>query len=276
MILSTLIKNELIKIRHSRAFWVTTSIFLLMNTAGFGGEYYSALANINREYALPEAWSSIYGDPNIIGLIFGCCLMILLISSEFSWRTARQNVIDGLTKEQFFLAKALVVVIVAPVFILGQTFIGGLFALLGTDFSQASGPIFGGPQLWFMWSQLVVHLGYGSLVILAATAIRKPGPAVASWFFYVLIGENLIRSIFSRIGEPVRDALHYAPVESFNRLLSYPHHDPATFQAAVDRAIERQRPPPEAINFMLEYGVAFAWIAVIVSIAFISFRRRDL
>jgi hypothetical protein len=42
----------------------------------------------------------------------------MLVTSEFTWRTARQNVIDGLSKEQFFAAKWLMTMMVTIAFII--------------------------------------------------------------------------------------------------------------------------------------------------------------
>ena len=117
MILQVLLKNEFIKTSRRLAFWVTLGMWALMNTMGWGGNWWRARNNPERTFGLPDAWGEIFEfEMVMMCMVFGCAVMILLVSNEFSWRTARQNVIDGLTKEQFFLAKLLTLPLVALVF----------------------------------------------------------------------------------------------------------------------------------------------------------------
>jgi ABC-type transport system involved in multi-copper enzyme maturation permease subunit len=52
------------------------------------------------------------GQLNVLPAFFLAVTLVMLVTSEFSWRTARQNVIDGLSKEQFFAAKVLMMLFV--------------------------------------------------------------------------------------------------------------------------------------------------------------------
>lgn len=117
MLVSVLVRNEAIKTFKRLAFWVTFLFFSFILTMEFGENYFRAAGDPDRSFALPGAWREIVTGNSEIALIFGSVILILLLSSEFSWRTARQNVIDGLSKEQFFVGKGLLLPIVGLMFI---------------------------------------------------------------------------------------------------------------------------------------------------------------
>jgi hypothetical protein len=48
-----------------------------------------------------------------IASIFGVVLIVLMVCNEFGWKTSRQNIIDGLSKPQWFAGKALLIPTVA-------------------------------------------------------------------------------------------------------------------------------------------------------------------
>lgn len=163
MMFGMLFRNESIKTFKRPAFWVTYGFFLFIMTMEFGSDYFNARSDPERTFDLPGSWQSILGNNTDVALIFGSVLILLLIASEFSWRTARQNVIDGLSKEQFFLAKLLVVPLIGLLFIGGQVLVGTTFALLGTDFSTLTEPLITRVQWSALGGFYLAFLGYGSL-----------------------------------------------------------------------------------------------------------------
>ena len=81
----------------------------------------------------------------MVGFIFAAVLVILLVAAEFGWRTARQNVIDGLSKTQWFAAKVLLLPLLTALFLALRVLVGGTLALAGTDLS-AGATLFGPAQ----------------------------------------------------------------------------------------------------------------------------------
>lgn len=278
MIASVLVRNEAIKALKRLAFWVTVGGYAFITIMQFGSEARRAAEDPldDRYFALPGAWSDILGEYTQAGLFFASVLIILLIASEFSWRTARQNVIDGLSKSEFFSAKAFVIPAVAAVFIVIQVGAGTTFALLGDRPADAVGPLMAGAQ----WSAIagigLAYLGYGGVALLIATSVRAAGPAIGMWFFYIAIIEQLIIGLLSQIGDRVAGVLRFAPINVFNRLYVYLQHDAAAYQRAVDAALERGRDAPQVWDNGVLFGAASVWIVVLFAGSYFLFRKRDL
>jgi ABC-type transport system involved in multi-copper enzyme maturation permease subunit len=277
MVATVLLRNEMLKMYKRLAFWVTFIAFSFILATQFFETYRRAAANPERTFALPEAWRPIVTDASELALIFGSIVLILLLSSEFSWRTARQSVIDGLSKEQFFLGKTLLLPIVGLIFIGTNIVIGGGFALAGTDLGATTERLVPG----IVWSTIggffLAFLGYSSLALFLSLAIRNSGPTMAVWFFYVAIGEQMLGGAFKAIHDRLGELARFLPINTFNQLHRYYQHDAVAFQQAVQDAVANSRRAPADIWPMdTLLIVSFLWIALFVAGSFVWFRKRDL
>ncbi len=277
MIVSVLFRNEMLKMYKRLAFWVTFGFFSFIMFMGFGENYFRAARDPERTFALPSAWPDILTDDAQVALIFGSVVLILLLSSEFSWRTARQNVIDGLSKEQFFLGKSLLLPVVGILFIGMNVIVGGGFALAGTDFGTLTEPLMRAVHWSVIFGFFLAFIGYGSVALFCSLSIRNSGPAMAVWFFYVAIGERMLRGAFNAIHDRLGELSRYLPINTFDQLHRYYQHDPVAFQQAVQRAVENDRTPPgEPWAMGLLLTVSLVWIALFVGGSFVWFKKRDL
>ena len=277
MIVSVLFRNEMLKLYKRLAFWVTFGFFSFIMVVGFGESYYRAAGNSDRTFALPSAWPDILTDQSEVALIFGSVVLILMLSSEFSWRTARQNVIDGLSKEQFFLGKSLLLPIVGVLFISMNLIIGGAFAFAGTDFGTLTEPLMRGVHWSVIFGFFLAFIGYGSLALFCSLSIRSSGPAMAVWFFYMAIGEQMLRGALNAIHDRLGELATYLPINTFNQLHRYYQHDAVAFQEAVEAAIANNRQAPsEPWAMGLLVTISLVWIALFVGGSFVWFGKRDL
>lgn len=269
-----LARNEFLKTRKRPAFWVALGLFLLIDGLGFGGQLYSALTDPERSFSLPRAWNNILGESSILPLIFGSVALLLLIASEFSWRTARQNVIDGLTRGQWYWGKAVLVFAAVPLFVLAHVGLGAGLALVGTE--TGGDVLFAASHARALGGVLLSGWGLGALALLVGTVLRSTGGAMAVWFFYVVFGERLIAGIIGRAWPGAREALRYLPVRSIDGLRDPLLHDPAALAEAVERARAAGTAPPDPGDPLALAVAAVLWILVIVSAGYLAFRQRDL
>ena len=233
---------------------VLTGLMLLASGILFGNKWWEARNNPEASFALPVAWPEILGSQLARpGLILGSLLILLMVASEFSWRTARQNVIDGLSKAAWFRGKIGVLLLVGILFLSIQTGMGIAFAAAGNE-TWSPEILFPGIQgLNAMGKILLAYLGYGSLALLVAIIVRSPGPAVGVWFLYAAAGERLLATILRTFNSPQIDAaLLFLPVNLFNSLLGYGSQNPAVITVSI------------------------CWTVFFIGISYIVHRNRDL
>jgi ABC-type transport system involved in multi-copper enzyme maturation permease subunit len=274
MSLGILLRNEWTKARHWRAFRVPVLLFAVLMGLNFGGAFFTARNQGRLPPALPEAWTYILGGSQAT-LFFVAVVLIPLIASEFTQRTARQNIIDGLSKEEWFIAKLMVLPLTALLFILLQVGIGSGFALAGTDFSTASGPWIGRADLAALGGVLLAVLGSSSLAFMLAFLVRNSGPAIALFFVYAVAVESLLKELLPRVKALAGIAPHL-PITVFLKLLSRVQFDPAAAARAVEAALKAGRPAPTIPGTSFLVALAIAYIALFVGVAFVTYRRRDL
>jgi len=268
-------RSEMRKAWKRPATWVTLGLFGLMTFADLFHEYREARKDPEDPFFLPEAWSQILGEEVMVGFIFASVLVILLVAAEFSWRTARQNVIDGLSKTEWYSAKVLLLPLLAGLFLVLRVIAGGSLALAGTDLS-AGATLFGTTQLSALGGMFLTGLGYTSLALFAATAIRSSGPAMAVWFAWFAFGERLLVGGLGSLFEGLRPVLSWAPVMTFNRLRDYVQYDPEALRRAAEWAAEHDRPGPELEALGPAVAGSLLWIAALLLAGWMLFRRRDL
>ena len=222
----TLVRNETIKTTRRPAFWVTLLSFAFIMT----------IMLLERQFdsekvplGFPDVWSAIIDDVGPLAPFFAAILLIMLVTSEFSFRTARQNVIDGLSKESWFGGKLLLVPAIASVFL--AVTLGA--SALGATRGGIEGAIIRGADLMVLGGYAAGVLMLLSGAFMAAMLIRGSGAAMAMFFFYITLLERIIAMTIGRFSPEARPALKFLPFNLFTELL-----DPQAF--------DRRFPPRQA------------------------------
>ncbi|MBC7535740.1 MAG: ABC transporter permease, partial [Ferruginibacter sp.] len=192
-----LLKIEWLKIKNYKAFIIISSFFTL---GIFASNYvvYIFFKNIITEsqagmlipkfnpYSFDYTWQTTSYATGWI-LILPALLLIMLVTNEFTYRTNRQNILDGLSRAQFINVKLMLAVLIA----LASTIIVILSALIfgalsGTDFSFNGFSHVG----FFFWKSL----SYNLLAVLIGVWIRRTGFAIGMYFIY-MGAENLVSTM---------------------------------------------------------------------------------
>lgn len=270
-----LVRNEARKALYRAAFWVSLLAFLGIFGIMVGDAFYRALNNPQAIFRLPESWPNILLELGPLPAVFASVAVILLIGSEFGWRTARQNVIDGLSKDQWFLGKVLMLLMVVGVFLGGQILLGGGLALVHTDLGSA-GSLVTSADVSALAGLAVTCLGYTSLGFLAVFITRSSGSGMGLFFLYFALLENVLGAGLNRVGEWGSEVTPYLPLNVLNDLFPPLQHYPEAREAAIRRALENGRPPPEIMDTGVLMAVGVGWALVFVALAYLVYRPRDL
>ena len=138
-----LLTIELLKIRNYRTFWVIFSLYtlalvLLMWILYVFTNQMEGAAGFRAFtiYSFPDVWYNTTYFALFLRFLIGF-LMIILVSNEFSYKTIRQGIIDGLSKEEWILSKVLLALFLSTtaatiVFLMGSIF--GLISTKSTDY----------------------------------------------------------------------------------------------------------------------------------------------
>jgi ABC-2 type transport system permease protein len=268
-----LARNEWIKTSRRLAFWVTLLCLSLLLGLMFFQRYAGGVSEDLPPFRLPDGWGFIFAEPGPLPAMFAAVLVIMLVASEFSWRTARQNVIDGLSREQFYLGKAMLVPGVALTLLLLVALLGAAFALPGTAASDA---VIGRHDLAMAGGALLALAGMGAMGLFIASLVRSSGPAMALFFFYIAFAERILAGMAGRYIPGAGDLMPYAPSTLFMELTERVLYYPQVRESVVARALEDGGAAPVLPDPAVHAAVALGWIAFFLLAGFLAFRRRDL
>lgn len=271
MRLGLLAGNEAIKALRRSAFWITTLSLLAFVVIFNGAEWWQASQGLS-SFALPGAWPTVMGNSGPLLPLFSAVLVILLIGSEFTWKTARQNVIDGLSRDEFFAGKVLVLMAVPLSYTAVNLLVGGAFALA----SGLDGTLVRTADLGQMVGAALTATGISSIAFLAAFSSRSNGAAVGLFFLWFAIVEQVVSGLLVRFLEWGDAVVRWLPGQFFIGLQSRGVWDPEARAAAVEGAAGAGRPAPEFLDPGVAVGGGVLWIVALVALAWWIDRRRDL
>jgi len=200
-----LLKIEWLKIKNYRAFWVFSILYLasifLINYIGWSIQQHTGSAQIlGNAYAFPRVWKTV-GWMSSWLLYFPGMLVIMLMTNEFNFKTHRQNVIDGLSRQQFIGVKVLLVIILAVV-------IAIINLLTAYVFGMISGGSFSTQGMEYVGYVFIQALAYIFFALMLAVLFRRSGLAIIIFILYGIIFEWLITALLTY-------NLHWAPYSYF-------------------------------------------------------------
>lgn len=227
--MKSLIKIEWLKIKKYPVFWWMIGIVALtypsinfmfykiyVETTRVTGEKDVMSATVlkmllGEPFSFPEAWHSIAFFSSFFVMI-PAMLVVMLINNEYTYKTNRQNIIDGLSRKDFITAKLIDVAIISLVITIMYTVTTILFALLA-DVSFV-GKIF--DQIYYIPLFYLQTFSQLSLAFVAGFFIRKSFLAIGIFLIYYLIVENIIVSSLQYYKIPI---YKYLPFEISDRMI---------------------------------------------------------
>ena len=139
-------------------------------------------------------------------------LMIISITNEFSYKTHRQNIIDGLSRTQFISTKMMVAVLLTAI----ATIIVFLTAYL---FGMGGKAAFSSEGIQYVGYFFLQSLSYTAVALLFGLLFRRSGIAIGVYFLYMLVLDELIAALLKRY---VGKIGYFMPLESNDVLIPFP------------------------------------------------------
>jgi ABC-type transport system involved in multi-copper enzyme maturation permease subunit len=265
--MSSLLKIEWLKLKNYRTFWILGILYLIsifginyivyrIQEAVFAEKRAKGMAQMivgDPPYSFPTVWQMTSFVSSFLLFLPGL-LLIIFITNEFSFKTHRQNIIDGWSRKQFISVKLLLTVLIAIVSTV-MVFLTALFFGLINETSINF------ENIKYLGYFFIQALSYGLVAVLFALLFKRGGLAIGVFFLYTIVLENLLGGLLNRYANY---SGRYLPLESNDNLIPLP-----VFEAVQKQLIQ----PP---NYTALLIVAIAYIAIYVVIAFKKFEADDL
>jgi len=192
--MNNLIKTEWLKIKKYRAFWWMTAIVAFSypginylvyqgydNRKNSGETLGQLLKMLDNPFTFPEVWHTVAYFSSFF-IFIPAIAVIMFITNEYTYKTHRQNIIDGWSRNEFMTAKMMDVVIISLLVTLTYVLISIVIGSLNMD--ESTGNMWSkGNYIALFFLQTFAQL---SIAFLLAFLIRKAFIALGVFMFYFL------------------------------------------------------------------------------------------
>jgi len=163
-------------------------------------------------FNFPDVWHVVSYTSSFLMFMPGL-LIIISFTNEYSYKTHRQNIIDGWSRKQFILVKMLLTVVVS----LAATLAVFLTAIgFGLHESAAS---FTFSKIEYIGFFFIQALSYCAVALLFSLLFKRSGIAIGVYFLYTLILENMLAGFLNHYFDNVG---RYLPLETTDNLIRVP------------------------------------------------------
>jgi hypothetical protein len=263
-----LLKIDYKKLKDYRTFWVL--IILYFATMGLvtssGMEFLKWLVSKGADfdkvdilriplYHFPDIWQNL----TYVSLYFELVLAIVIIVSvtnEFSYKTVRQNIIDGMDRKDFLASKIMMVLVLSLASTLFVFLIGLTTGLIYTPESEMRFMLTG---IEFIPAYFMAIFSYLMLVLLFSIWIKRAGLAIGIVFIYPAMEYALGASLPNNLDF----IIPYLPQHAINTLIKVP------FQRYLFMEIQDYVDPVAVL-------VVCTYIVLFTVLAYRNLVKRDL
>jgi hypothetical protein len=213
------------KLKNYRTFWILLAIVVaaipgvnyavygivgIVTSNGKGGG-----GPIPNPFGFPNGWHTICYTSAML-FIMQAILIITLTTNEFSFRTHRQNIIDGWSRGAFIRVKLVGVILLS---ILSTLVV--LFTVLGfgyfTRHAVAQVSIWQGSRFLFFY--FVQVISYSMIAFVISVLIKRSGLAIGLFLIYMVV-EQVIMGVLTNVWHFT--PAQYLPEETTDRLIPFP------------------------------------------------------
>lgn len=213
--------------------------------------------------------------------IFKFFLLLVIVSmmaNEYSYKTLKQNLIDGLSKKEFILSKFYTVIAFA---FISTIFVFIVSLILGAIYSDFNEIAIMFSDLDYLFAFFVKLLGFFSFGLFLGVLIKRSAFAVAAMIVWLII-ESLIkgylywnfRNVKTGVEEAVNSIMQFFPLESMANLIKEPFTRLGAVKSVANQIGE---------NFTKDYSVSLfniaivlIWTAIFIYSSYALLKKRDL
>jgi ABC-type transport system involved in multi-copper enzyme maturation permease subunit len=278
-----LLTIEFHKLKHNRAskvlsliyFGLLTCISLIAAVKFDVGPIKFHLAEIGI-FNFPYIW---HFNTYIAAILkfFLLLVIVSMMANEYSYKTLKQNLIDGLSKKEFILSKFYTVVLFALV---STIFVFVVSLILGLTYSDYNEFAIITSDLQYLFAFFIKLVGFFSMGLFFGILVKRSAFAVGAmvvWFFIESIFKGYLFWSFKSVentSEKVDTVMQFLPFEATANLIK----EPFTRLGAV-RSVANQIGETFTKSYAVDFStilIVATWTFIFMYLSFALLKKRDL
>lgn len=212
--------------------------------------------------------------------IFKFFLLLVIVSmmaNEYSNKTLKQNLIDGLSKKEFILSKFYTVISFAAISTLFVFVVSLILGLIYSDYNEFAIIT---SDLEYLFAFFIKLIGFFSMGLFFGILVKRSAFAVGAIVVWLIIESIFKGYLFwtfrqeDNTSEHVADIMQFLPLEAMSNLIK----EPFTRLGAV-KSVANQIGEQITKDFsvqMLDVLIVSAWTAIFIYLSYALLKKRDL
>lgn len=206
--------------------------------------------------------------------IFKFFLLLVIVSmmaNEYSNKTLKQNLIDGLSKKEFILSKFYTVLLLA---FISTIFVFIVSIILGYSYSDFNELSIVTTDLEYLVAFFVKLVGFFSFGLFLGILIKRSAFAVGAMLVWAMIEGFTKGMLYWKFKPNTEDIMRIFPLEAMSNLIK----EPFTRLSAV-QTVAKQVGEDLSKDFSvqpLDIVIVLIWTSIFIFLSYILLKRRDL
>lgn len=205
--------------------------------------------------------------------LFLAIVIVSMMANEYSNKTIKQNLIDGLSKKEFVLSKFLTVVTFALVSTVFVFIVSLILGLVYSDFNEIS-IIFS--DLEFLPAFFLKLVGFFSFCLFLGILVKRSAFALGFLILWVIVEQMLFGLLGWKLvsWETAKTIKGFFPLESMSNLIEEPFSRLKAVQSVANQIGEEFKFDYQVHWY--EIAIVLGWTAIFVYLSYALLRKRDL
>ncbi|MEM1259316.1 MAG: ABC transporter permease [Bacteroidota bacterium] len=205
--------------------------------------------------------------------LFLAIVIVSMMANEYSNKTIKQNLIDGLSKKEFILSKFLTVLSFAGISTVFVFVVSLILGLVYSDFDELS-IIFS--DLEFVLAFFVKLVGFFSFCLFLGILVKRSAFALGFLILWQIL-EGIIRGLIRWKlfdGDTTERIMGFFPLQSMFNLIKEPITRLEAVQTVADQVGESIE-----LNYYVnwyEFLIVTAWTLIFIYLSYALLKKRDL
>ena len=207
--------------------------------------------------------------------IFFAIVVVSIVANEYSYRTLKQNLIDGLSKKEFLISKVLIVILFSAISTIFLFVVSLTLGLVFSDYNEL-GIIFS--DMEYLFAYFIKLVAFFSFCMFLAFWVKRSAFALGFLGLWQVV-EGLIAILFQFIkvkeGVNLFDSVYnFLPLNSMWDLITEPFSRLGVVQSAANQLGEDLNQ-----NYDLQWStvlITLCWTGLFIYWSYAILKRRDL
>lgn len=198
-------------------------------------------------------------------------VIVSMMANEYSNKTLKQNLIDGLSKKEFILSKFYTVVVFSAVSTLFVFVVSLVLGLIYSDYNEFAIIT---SDLIYLFAFFIKLVGFFSFGLFLGILVKRSAFAVGAMFIWLIIEGFSKGFLFWKLRDSVSEIMQFFPLEAMANLIKEPFSRLGAVKSIANQ-IGEDLSKDISVQFT-DILIVSVWTFIFMYLSYTLLKKRDL